>query len=183
MATLQSFIPREVQVLWQRLSSRQRMIVIGAAVGSVVVLAFFGNMARGTDYTNAFTGLKDDEAAAIVEKLKEKKIPYELPQSGTIRVPSSQVQEAKLVAAANGLPNQGSSVGFELFNQPHLGMTEFAEKINYQRALEGELARTISKLNAVDSARVHLVVPQPSLFVRDQKEATASVFVALKPGR
>ena len=183
MSTLQSLIPREVWALWERLGSRQRTGLIGAAVVSVVLIAFFANMARGTEYTAVFSGLKDEDAAAVVDKLKEKKIPYDLPQPGTIRVPTGQVQEARLLAAANGLPDKGSSVGFELFNQPHLGMTEFAEKINYQRALEGELARTISKLNAVDSARVHLVVPQASLFVRDQKEATASVFIAFKPGR
>ncbi len=71
----------------------------------------------------------------------------------------------------------------ELFNQPHLGVTEFAEKVNYQRALEGELSRTIGRLDAVDSARVHLVVPQPALFTSQQKEATASVVLQLKPGR
>lgn len=183
MSTLQSFIPREVQALWLRLSSRQRAGLVGAAVVGVVLLGVFANIARGAEYATVFSNLKDEDAAAVVEKLKEKKIPYDLSQPGAIRVPAGQVQEVRLLAAAEGLPQKGSSVGFELFNQPHLGMTEFAEKINYQRALEGELARTISRLAAVDSARVHLVVPQPSLFVRDQKEATASVFVQLKAGR
>jgi len=183
MTTLQSFIPREVQALWQRLSPRQRAGLVGAAAVSVVLLALFANVARGTEYATVFSNLKDEEAAAVVEKLKEKKIPYELTTPGTIRVPASQAQEVKLMAASEGLPQKGGSVGFELFNQPHLGMTEFAEKINYQRALEGELARTIGRLNAVESARVHLVVPQPSLFVRDQKETTASIFVQLKAGR
>ena len=183
MSTLQSLIPREVQALWLRLSSRQRAGLVGAAVAGVLLLAVFANMARGAEYATVFSNLKDEDAAAVVEKLKEKKIPYDLSQPGMIRVPAGQVQEVRLLAAAEGLPQKGSSVGFELFNQPRLGMTEFAEKINYQRALEGEIARTISRLTAVDSARVHLVVPQPSLFVRDQKEATASIFIQLKAGR
>src|SRR3989442_4480736 len=119
MTTLQSLIPREVQALWQRLSSRQRTGLVAATIVGIVLLAFFANMARGTEYTAVFSGLKDEDAAAVVEKLKEKKIPYDLPQPGTIRVPSGQVQEARLLAAANGLPDKGSSVGFELFNQPH----------------------------------------------------------------
>src|SRR5438067_458153 len=180
---LDSFIPRDAQAIWTNMSSGRRLSILAAAVAGVALLAFFANMARSTEYTVAFSGLKDADAAAVVEKLKEKKIPYDIPQPGTIRVASSQAQEARLLAAAEGLTDRGGSVGFELFNQPHLGMTEFAEKINYQRALEGELARTIGKMAAVDSARVHLVIPSASLFVRDQKESTASIFIELKPGR
>src|SRR5438067_2408907 len=180
---LDSFIPRDAQAIWTNMSSGRRLSILAAAVAGVALLAFFANMARSTEYTVAFSGLKDADAAAVVEKLKEKKIPYDIPQPGTIRVASSQAQEARLLAAAEGLTDRGGSVGFELFNQPHLGMTEFAEKINYQRALEGELARTIGKMAAVDSARVHLVIPSASLFVRDQKESTASIFIEVKPGR
>jgi flagellar M-ring protein FliF len=93
------------------------------------------------------------------------------------------VNEVRLLAAAAGLPQRGSGVGMELFNQPHLGMTEFAEKVNYQRALEAELARSIMRLDAVESARVHLVLPQPTLFLAQQREPTASVVLSLKPGR
>jgi flagellar M-ring protein FliF len=173
---------RDAQGMWGRLSSTQKTILMVVGLGAVVILGFLANMARTPDYAVAFSGLKDDDAAAIVAKLKDSKTPYQLEQ-GTIKVPPSQVQEVRLQMAAQGLPQKGSNVGMELFNQPHLGVTEFAEKVNYQRALEGELSRTIGRLDAVDSARVHLVVPQPALFASQQKDATASVVLQLKPGR
>ncbi|MBI3964356.1 MAG: flagellar M-ring protein FliF, partial [Chloroflexi bacterium] len=118
-----------------------------------------------------------------VAKLKDKKIPYEVGERGTIKVPSAQAQEVKLLMAAEGFPQKGGTAGFELFSQPHFGLTEFAEKVNFHRALEGEISRSISRLDAVDTARVHLVIPQPSLFAKDQKDPTASIVIGLKPGR
>ncbi|HZR99615.1 MAG TPA: flagellar basal-body MS-ring/collar protein FliF [Chloroflexota bacterium] len=174
---------RDAQGVWGRLSSAQKLTLAGVAAVVVLVLGVFANMARTPEYAVAFSGLRDDDAAAIVAKLKESKTPYQLEDRGTIKVPPAQVQEVRLQMAAQGLPQKGSNVGMELFNQPHLGVTEFAEKVNYQRALEGELSRTIGRLDAVDSARVHLVVPQPALFASQQKDATASVVLQLKPGR
>src|SRR5579883_3411967 len=174
---------RDAQGVWGRLSSTQKTVLVAVGIGVVAVLGLFANMARTPEYAVAFSGLRDDDAAAIVAKLKDSKTPYQLADQGTIKVPPAQVQEVRLQMAAQGLPQKGSTVGMELFNQPHLGVTEFAEKVNYQRALEGELSRTIGRLDAVDSARVHLVVPQPALFTSQQKEATASVVLQLKPGR
>jgi flagellar M-ring protein FliF len=174
---------RDAQGIWGRLSTTQKMSLAAVAVVIVGVLGLFANMARTPEYAVAFSGLRDDDAAAIVAKLKDTKTPYQLADQGTIKVPPGQVQEIRLQMAAQGLPQKGSSVGMELFNQPHLGVTEFAEKVNYQRALEGELSRTIGRLDAVDSARVHLVVPQPALFASQQKDTTASIVLQLKPGR
>ncbi len=168
---------------WDRMGRNQRLGLIGLGVAAVVLLAVFANIARSPDFTVAFSNLRDEDAAAIVGKLKESKIPYELAERGTIRVPSAQVQEVRLLAAASGLAQKGGSVGMEIFSQPHFGLTEFAEKVNYQRALEGELSRTINRLDAVESARVHLVVPQPSLFLSEKKEPTGAAVLQLKPGR
>lgn len=176
-------LPSGALNLWNRLSPLQRAALAGLAALGVGLLLLFFSVARTPDLAPAFSGLKDEEAAAIVAKLKEKGVPYDASERGTIRVPAGQVQEIRLMLAGEGLPQQGSSIGFELFREPHLGMTEFAEKINYQRALEGELSRSIERLEAVQAARVHLVLPEPSLFLANQKEATGSVVVGLKPGR
>ena len=95
-------------------------------------------------------------------------------------MPAAQVEEVKLLIAAAGAVKQGSSTGLEIFAQPHFGLTEFAEKINYQRALEGELGRSIGRLDAVDDARVHLTLPEQSLFVSQKKDPTAAAVIQLK---
>ncbi|HEV7663647.1 MAG TPA: flagellar basal-body MS-ring/collar protein FliF, partial [Chloroflexota bacterium] len=121
---------------------------------------------------------------AVVTKLKDAKIPYELADGGVIRVATAQVQEARLATVGlglNGKPATGS--GFELFNTPSFGQTEFTQKVNYQRALENELARSIDQMDAVESSRVHLVMPQQTLFTTQQKDTTASVILKLKPGK
>lgn len=175
-------VPSQAQGLWRRLSLTQRITLVGVLGGAAILVGVVGGLARSPEYAVAFANLRDEDAAAIVAKLKESKVPYELSERGTIRVPAGQVQEVRLLMTAQGLLRQGGA-GFELFSQPHIGMTEFAEKINYQRALEGELSRTIGRLDAVETARVHLVLPQPSLFTSQQKETTASVVLELKPGR
>jgi flagellar M-ring protein FliF len=132
----------------------------------------------------AYQGLSDEDRATVVTKLKESKIPYELADGGVIRVASGQVQEARLATAGMGLsgkPTTGS--GMELFDQNSFGQTELQQQINFQRALETELARSIGRLDAVESARVHLVLPRPSLFTTQQKDATASVILKLKSGK
>ncbi len=170
--------------VWGGLSRVQRVglaVILAAAVGLFFVVSTVG---RTPDSAIAFSGLSAEDEAMVVEKLKTAKIPYELADGGTVRVPSGQVQEARLALAGAGLggkPTAGS--GFELFDQNSFGQTEFTQKVNYQRALESELARSIGRLDAVDSARVHLVLPQPSLFITQQKDTTASVILKLKPGK
>jgi flagellar M-ring protein FliF len=165
--------------------SRARQIGFAVVAVALLGLVFVvGTIGHGSDSAVAFSGLSTDDAAAVVAKLKDAKIPYELADGGIVRVPSGQVQEARLATAGLGLggkPATGS--GFELFNQPSFGQTELTQKINYQRALENELARSIDQMDAVDSARVHLVMPQPTLFASQQKDATASVIIKLKPGK
>jgi flagellar M-ring protein FliF len=173
-----------LQRVWRGLTRGQQvgLGIVGAALaGLLVIVATVGHSA---DWAIAFSGLNADDESSIVQKLKDSKIPYELADGGTIRVPSGQVQEARLATAGLGLtgkPSQGS--GFELFNQPAFGQTDFTQKINYQRALETELARSINQMDAVDSARVHLVIPDQSLFATQQQPTTASIMLKLKPGK
>ena len=174
----------QLRSAWARTTGNQRIALAGL-VGVAAIVAFVAfNAASAPDYAVAFTNLRDEDAAPIVAKLKETKIPYQLADRGTIKVPRAQVEEVRITMAAAGLGQKGgATAGMELFSQPHFGMTEFAEKINYQRALEGELSRTIARLDAVESARVHLVVPSPTLFTANQKEPSASVVIQPKPGR
>src|SRR5713226_6714692 len=173
-----------LQRIWLGLSRGQRIgfgVVAAALVGLLFIVSSVGH---GADTAVAFSGLSTDDMAQIVTKLKDAKIPYELGDGGVIRVPSGQVQDARLATAGMGLsgkPATGS--GFELFNQPSFGQTEFTQKVNYQRALENELARSIDQMAAVESSRVHLVMPQQTLFTSQQKDTTASVMLKLKPGR
>src|SRR5712691_2533008 len=166
------------------LSRAQRIGLGTVALALVALVVIVSTIGHGSDSAVAFSGLSNDDMAAVVAKLKDAKIQYELVDGGTIRVPSGQVQEARLATAGLGLggkPATGS--GFELFNQPSFGQTEFTQKVNYQRALENELARSIDQMDAVESARVHLVMPQQTLFTTQQKDTTASVMLKLKPGR
>src|SRR6266851_4399252 len=183
METLQPVL-QPIQRIWSGLSRGQRIGfgVVGAAL--VGLLLFVSTIGHGADTAVAFSGLNTDDMAAIVTKLKDAKIPYELADGGVIRVPSGQVQDARLATAGMGLsgkPATGS--GFELFNQPTFGQTEFTQKVNYQRALENELARSIDRMDAVDSSRVHLVIPDQTLFANQQQPTTASVMLKLKPGK
>ena len=175
--------PRDARGMWLSLNRNQKMTLGMIAITAVVVLIGFVMMSRPAEYQVAFSNLKEEDAAAIVTKLKEAKIPYELGERGTIKVPGAQVQEVKLLVASSGVVKSGSGAGFEIFAQPNFGLTEFAEKINYQRALEGELSRSIGRIEAVEAARVHVTLPEQSLFVSQKKDPTAAAVVQLKSGR
>jgi flagellar M-ring protein FliF len=129
-----------------------------------------------------FANLNDRDGGAIIAELTKRNIPYQFANGGNaILVPDDQVHAVRLALAAQGMP-RGGTVGFELMDTPRLGMTQFQERLNYQRALEGELARTIESLQAIDSARVHLAMPAQNGFLRRQQEPSASVVVHIAPG-
>ncbi len=156
------------------------LALIAAAGGSIIAMSFWF---RSPDYQLLYANLSPADASAIVEQLKSEKVPYELSNQGkTVRVPSDKVYEIRLQMASEGLP-EGSDVGLEVFDKSALGMTEFVQKLNYQRALQGELARTIKTLDAVDQARIHLVIPKETLFIRDKPKGKASVTLKIKPGK
>ncbi len=161
----------------------RRLSLLGAgallAAGFVVLMLWINQ----PDYQVLYSGLTQRDGASVVSKLKELKIPYQLESGGSlIKVPSDKVYETRLALAGAGLP-RGQGVGFEVFNQVKMGTTEFVQKINYQRALQGELARTIASFREVEEARVHIVMPRESLFVEQEKKPTAGVVLRLAAGR
>jgi len=167
---------------WQQQSRSRRISLVVISLAVIVVAVVFLVWASTPTYAVAYRGLSESDAGEIVQKLEEAKIPYRLKDTGTILVPSDKVYEVRLKMAREGLPKT-SQVGFELFSNNTLGMTEFTQRVNYQRALEGELERTISNLEAVEMVRVHLVLPEKSLLARDQVPPTASVVIKEKPGK
>ena len=168
-----------------RALSPARLFVLLGLVGAGIALGVVSLlwMSREADQAVLYAHLTMDDAAAMASKLKELGVPYRLEGDGTtILVPASMVHDMRLRLATEGLP-RGGGAGFELFDQRNFGMTEFMQKLNYRRALQGELARTISQLDAVHSARVHIVLPEKSLFLDQQDKPTASAVLKLAPGR
>ncbi len=169
--------------LWDRFSITQRMLIGGVAVITVagfVALTIWFNKA---DYKLLYSNLSHEDANRVVTLLQSSNVPYELTDNGTtIMVPESQVYDLRIKVAGEGnLVGQG--IGFEIFDETKVGQTDFVQKVNYTRALQGELARTISAFPSVESARVHLVMPQRSLFVEEQLQPSASVVLKLKAAR
>ena len=166
---------------WSGLGQTQRVTVLVIGTIGIGLVALFLLWASNPAYSVAYSGLSEENGGAVIAKLKEMNVPYKLEAPGTILVPSENVQDVRLQLAMAKLP-QGGGVGFELFDQANFGLTDFAQRVNYQRALEGELGRTIEKIEGVESARVHIVIPQQSLFTEAQKNTTASVVLKLRPG-
>lgn len=156
------------------------MIAGAAAIAIIVAMVLW---AKTPDYKVLYSNLADQDGGAIVTQLTQMNVPYRFSDNGSaIEVPADKVYDLRLRLAQQGLP-KGGAVGFELLDQEKFGISQFSEQINYQRALEGELARTIETLGPVKTARVHLAMPKPSLFVREQKSPSASVTLSLEPGR
>jgi len=157
------------------------LMVAGAAAVAIIVAMVL--WAKQPDYRTLYSNLSDQDGGAIVTQLTQMNIPYRFSDTGgALEVPADKVHELRLRLAQQGLP-KGGAVGFELLDQEKFGISQFSEQVNYQRALEGELARTIETLGPVKTARVHLAMPKPSLFVREQKSPSASITVNLEPGR
>ncbi len=156
------------------------LLVLAATVAGGVVLWLW---TQKPELQILYTNLSSDDAAAVINKLKESHTPYELSADSTaVSVPAERVHELRLQLASQGLP-QGGGIGFEIFDRNTFGTTEFVQKLNYRRALQGELSRTISQLAEVSKARVHLVVPEKTLFSDRQDPSRASVVVTLRPGK
>ena len=171
--------------LWHKYSKKQRYIAIGALV-AVLIAIVVGAAMYGSkpDMVPLFTNMETKDAGEVAAKLKEDKINYEVQenkQGTTILVPSDKVHETRLSLATEGLPR--GQKGFEIFDDSKLGVTEFQNKINYLQALQGELTRTIEQIDAVQKARVHIVLPEDSLYKKNEKPATASIMLMLKPNQ
>ena len=164
---------------WSR-SRKISLFVVAAA--SIFAFALIIMQYRTADYRVLYSNLSNNDASAVVEWLKDRKIPYQLEDSGrSVLIPDEQVYEVRLELAGAGLP-RGGGVGFEIFDKQSFGMTDFAQKVNYLRALQGELARTISTLAPVEATRIHIALPEKRLFKNQQKETTASISLKLVPG-
>lgn len=161
----------------------QRYSIVGAGALVLASLVLLAALSGRTSYDPLFSGLSMEDQGAVVEYLKEQKIPFKVdPSANAILVPRKNVYEARIALAQMGIP-RGGVVGFEIFDQPKMGMNDFQQRVAYSRALEGELSRTISKIDAVEEAKVNIVIPEQRLFLEEQKPSTASVLVRLKPGR
>jgi flagellar M-ring protein FliF len=167
-----------------KFSINQRMIVLVALAGSIAGLIAIAMWTQQPDMQVLFTNLNPEDAGGIVDKLKETKVPYETTGGGnTVLVPSAQVHELRLQLATQGLPH-GGGVGFEIFDRTSIGMSDFVQKLNYRRALQGELARTIAQMPEIERARVHLATPERRLFSNDENNRSrASVVLSLRNGQ
>ena len=168
---------------FESLPASRKLTILAAAGITLLSIALAVVFINQPDFKVLYTNLTTEDAGQITARLQEKKIPYQLSPTGDmISVPSDKVSELRLELAASGLP-KGGGVGFEIFDAKNLGVTEFVQQLNYQRALQGELTRTINSLDEIQQTRVHLAIPKKSLFSEDQKKPTASVVVRLKSGR
>src|SRR6185295_165718 len=172
----------ELKKLLASLPGRQRLTIVIAAVAVVAGLILFARWRKEGDFRPLYTSLAAEDAGAVVGKLKETGVEYRLTEGGgTVSVASGRVAESRLALAAAGLPKSGR-MGFELFDKNNFGATEFAEHINFHRALEGELERSVMCLGAVEQARVHITFPKESIYLETRQPAKASVMVRLRPG-
>ena len=166
-----------------RMSPRQILAVMVGTATLIAVGVGAWMWTQAPDYRVLYSGLTDRDGGAVISALNQMNVPYRFAEGGgALLVPADKVHDARLRLASQGLP-KGSIVGFELVDNQKFGATQFQEQINYQRGLEGELARSIQSLSAVSAARVHLAIPKPTVFLREQQTPSASVLVALNAGR
>lgn len=162
-----------------RMTPSQIILIIAVAAGIIIGTVLIINWAKSEYYTPLYTNLSAEDAGRIVERLQEMGVSYEIGDKGAaISVPSGQVYETRMKLASAGLPNS-KNIGYALFDETNIGVTDFVQKVNFRRALEGELAKTISGLSEISAARVHLVIPEDKLFKEDENPASASVVVKL----
>lgn len=160
-----------------------KLLLLAGAAAVIAVMAVFWLWSQQPDYRVLFSNYSDKDGGAIVAALEKMNVPYKFSDSGTaILVPAAQVHQARLKLASDGLP-KGGNIGFEILENQKFGVSQFVEQVNFQRALEGELERSIQSIGAVEMARIHLAIPKASVFVRDQQKPTASVLLNLRAGR
>ncbi|MFM9835539.1 MAG: flagellar basal-body MS-ring/collar protein FliF [Methylophilaceae bacterium] len=160
-----------------------KLFLLAGMAAVIAVMTVIWMWSQQPDYRVLFSNFSDKDGGAIVASLEKMNVPYKFSESGTaILVPAENVHQARLKLAAEGLP-KGGNIGFELLENQKFGVSQFVEQVNFQRALEGELERTIQAIDAVEVARIHLAIPKPSVFVRDQQKPTASVLLNLRGGR
>lgn len=162
--------------------TKSKMMLGGGVAALLAVIVAMTMMTSKPDFRPLFSGLSDKDGGAVIAQLAQMNVPYRNDPGGTIMVPANQVYDLRMKLASAGLP-KGGIVGFELMDKQSIGQTQFNERLNFQRALEGELTRTITALADVADARVHLAMPQQNGFFREQQKPSASVMLTLRGGR
>ncbi|MFN0118784.1 MAG: flagellar basal-body MS-ring/collar protein FliF [Elusimicrobiota bacterium] len=172
----------QLKQYFDKLSLGQKLMTVGVFISVSAAVFLLSYVLKQDGYTVLFARLSPEDASQIVEQLKNENIPYRLSDSGrTVNVPTAQVYDLRLKMSGAGLPKGGHS-GLELFDKGSVGMTDFTQQVNYQRAIQGELSRTISELQNIQHARVHITFPDESSFLEEEKAASASVVLTLQPG-
>src|SRR2546421_237479 len=175
-----ALLGRQVLGIWKQLGLNQRISIVLAALLVTAALLSLAFWSSRVDYALLYGKLDDAEATKVIGVLDELKIPHKAGQGGgTIYVPRDKVHLMRMQLASKGIP-RGEGVGFEIFDKPNFGISDFVQRANYLRAMQGELARTISQLDDVEAARVMIVMPENRLLLDDHKHASASVFVRTK---
>jgi flagellar M-ring protein FliF len=170
---------KQLADIWSQLGASQRVSVVAAVFVLVAGLAATALWSTRADYSLLYGGLSDTESAKVVAALDEAKVAYKASAGGAIMVPADKVYAMRMQLASKGIP-QGEGVGFEIFDKPNFGISDFVQRANYLRAVQGELARTISQLDEVAAARVMIVLPENRLLLDKDKFPTASVFVRVR---
>lgn len=177
---------RQVQAIYNKLNLKQKLTIIGTVVALIIFIAFLlvyngkPSQQNLTGYTTLFEGLSPQDSALVLQHLQQNQIPYEIPKENTIAIPTEQVYQQRIILAGNGIP-KSSKVGFEIFNTPQFGETDFDQKVKLLRATEGELTRTIESLNPVEKATVKIAQPKESVFTSQAVPPTASIVLHLRP--
>ena len=173
----------QLNAAFSNLSLGKKITLMTLILGSLAAFFFLMNWSGKSEFQPLYVQLDPEDASAILSKLREQKIDYRIASNGSaVLIPEEHIYETRMQLAAEGLP-RGSAVGFEIFDNTKLGMTAFAQNVNYQRALQGELSRTINQISEIESSRVHIVMTEKSLFVEDEEPATASVVLKLRSGK
>jgi len=166
---------------FKNLPASRKLGLVGVILVIFAFIVALSLWLQRVDYQVLYSNLSAEDAGNVITKLKEKKVPYQV-KDNAIYVPSGKVHELRLELASQGIPS-GGGVGFEIFDKTSIGLTEFSQRVNYIRALQGELARTIKQIQEVDQVRVHIAMPEKTIFTEKEDHPTASVVLKLKPGR
>ena len=172
----------QIRTLFFSLTKRQRISIVVAALAAIGFFVYLLNWNKESGFKPLFTNVSSEDAGQVLTKLKEANVEFRLTDGGsTIKVPAGKVDELRIHMASAGLPKTGR-IGYELFDRNNFGSSEFAEQVNYHRAVEGELERSIMSISEVESARVHITFPKQSIFLENRQPAKASVLLKVKPG-
>ncbi|MEY4691884.1 MAG: hypothetical protein RIT19_2209 [Verrucomicrobiota bacterium] len=170
---------QQLVAVWKEVGAAQRISIVMAGLVVLLGLAGVAVWSSREDYTVLYGNLGEAEAAKVVNALDEAKVPYKVRGGGTISVPADKVHPLRIQLAGKGIPG-GGTTGFSLFDKPNFGISDFVQRVNYLRAIQGELSQTISRVDGIESAQVMLVMPENRLLVEYQKKPSASVFLKLR---